>query len=251
MRGPIANMFTRRQFMAGTVATLGAAGCTATGSTSTVSTGTNGLLVAPPGEQHPVQPVKLSQVPQKYHRQKVRYWGKEKPGTIVVDPDQKFLYLVEDDTFAMRYGIGVGRAGFGWSGDAVIKAKRKWPAWHPPKEMQERDPLAAEWANGMPGGPQNPIGARGLYLFQGNVDTLYRIHGTAEVKSIGRSVSSGCIRLLNADVIDLYSRVPIGTEVVVRQSRGEAVAKAARDIGADLGEAFRGFGEIISGSPPG
>lgn len=244
-------MFTRRHFMAGAVATLGAAGCTASGSTSMVNTGTNGLLVAPKGEKYPVTPVKLSQVPEKYHRQRVRNYTGERPGTIVVDPDHKFLYLVQDDTYALRYGIGVGRAGFGWSGDAVIKAKRKWPDWHPPKEMQERDPLAAEWANGMPGGPRNPIGARGLYLFQGNVDTLYRIHGTAEVRSIGQSVSSGCIRLLNADVIDLYDRVPVGTRVVVRESRGAAMAKAARDIGADLGDALRSVGDALRGATGG
>jgi lipoprotein-anchoring transpeptidase ErfK/SrfK len=240
-------MFSRRELLSGAVVTLGLAGCTQTGSTSTVSTGTSGLLVAPQGEKYPVKPVKLSQVPEKYHRQRVRYRGQERPGTIVVDPDHKFLYLVQNDRYAMRYGIGVGRAGFGWSGNAVIKAKRKWPDWHPPKEMQERDALAAEWANGMPGGPQNPIGARGLYLYEGNVDTLYRIHGTAEVRSIGRSVSSGCIRLLNADVIDLYDRVPIGTQVVVRKSRGEALANAARDIGADIGDAFRGLGDAIGG----
>ncbi len=240
-------MFSRRQFLAGSAAVFGAAGCTATGSgsTSTVSTVNSGLLVAPRGEQFPVKPVSLARIPSKYHRQTVRNSTGERPGTIVVDPDQKFLYFVTTERRAMRYGIGVGRAGFGWNGEAVIKAKRKWPAWHPPKEMQKRDPLAAKWANGMPGGPQNPIGARGLYLFQGNVDTLYRIHGTAEVNSIGRAVSSGCIRLLNADVIDLYDRVPIGTKVVVRQSRGEVIAEAARDIGADLGEAARSIGDAL------
>jgi lipoprotein-anchoring transpeptidase ErfK/SrfK len=237
-------MFSRRDFLVGSVAVFGAAGCTATGSTTTVRS-VNGMLVAPRGEEFPVQPVSLARIPAKYHRQLVRNSTGEGPGTIVVDPDQKFLYLVLNERRAMRYGIGVGRAGFGWNGEAVIKAKRKWPAWHPPKEMQKRDPLAAKWANGMPGGPSNPIGARGLYLFQGSRDTLYRIHGTAEVNSIGRAVSSGCIRLLNADVIDLYDRVPIGTRVVVRKSRGEVMAEAARDIGADLGEAARSIGESL------
>ncbi len=239
-------MFTRREFLTGAIATFGVAGCTATGSSSTsVSTVSSGLLVAPPGEQFPVKPVSLARIPSKFHRQSVRNSTGEGPGTILVDPDQKFLYLVESDRRARRYGIGVGRAGFGWNGEAVIKAKRKWPAWHPPKEMQLRDPMAAEWANGMPGGPTNPIGARGLYLFQGNVDTLYRIHGTAEVNSIGRAVSSGCIRMLNADIIDLYERVPMGTRVVVRQSRGEVIAEAARDIGADVGEAVRSVGDAL------
>ncbi|HSM41362.1 MAG TPA: L,D-transpeptidase [Afifellaceae bacterium] len=245
-------MFSRREFLAGSAALFGAAGCTATGSTTTISS-VNGMLVAPRGEEFPVQPVSLARIPPQFHRQVVRNPTGEPAGTIVVDPNQKFLYLVLNDRRAMRYGIGVGRAGFGWSGEAVIKAKRRWPAWHPPKEMQERDPLAAKWADGMPGGPSNPIGARGLYLFQGNKDTLYRIHGTAEVNSIGRAVSSGCIRLLNADVIDLYDRVPIGTRVVVRGSRGEVMAEAARDIGADLGEAARSIGDslrrVIDGQP--
>jgi len=237
-------MFSRREILAGSMAVFGAAGCTATGSTTTISS-VNGMLVAPQGEKYPVQPVSLARIPEKYHRQVVRNSTGQGPGTIVVDPDQKFLYLVLNDRRALRYGIGVGRAGFGWNGEAVIKAKRQWPAWHPPKEMQLRDPLAAKWADGMPGGPTNPIGARGLYLYQGNVDTLYRIHGTAEVNSIGKAVSSGCIRMLHADVIDLYDRVPIGTRVVVRQSRGEVMAEAARDIGADLGEAARSIGDSI------
>jgi lipoprotein-anchoring transpeptidase ErfK/SrfK len=237
-------MFSRREFLAGSMAVFGAAGCTATGSTTTISS-VNGMLIAPKGEKFPVQPVSLARIPSKYHRQVVRNSTGERPGTIVVDPDQKFLHLVLNERRALRYGIGVGRAGFGWNGEAVIKAKRQWPAWHPPKEMQLRDPLAAKWANGMPGGPTNPIGARGLYLYQGNVDTLYRIHGTAEVNSIGKAVSSGCIRMLHADVIDLYDRVPIGTRVVVRQSRGEVMAEAARDIGADLGEAARSIGDSI------
>jgi lipoprotein-anchoring transpeptidase ErfK/SrfK len=237
-------MFSRRDLLTGSIAVLGAAGCTATGSTTTI-TSVNGMLVAPKGEKFPVKPVSLARIPAKYHRQVVRNSTGEGPGTIVVEPDQKFLYLVLSDRRALRYGIGVGRAGFGWNGEAVIKAKRQWPAWHPPKEMQLRDPLAAKWADGMPGGPSNPIGARGLYLYQGNVDTLYRIHGTAEVNSIGRAVSSGCIRMLHADVIDLYDRVPIGTRVVVRRSGGEIMAEAARDIGADLGNAARSIGDTL------
>jgi lipoprotein-anchoring transpeptidase ErfK/SrfK len=136
-------------------------------------------------------------------------------GTIVVDPANKFLYLVREDGTSMRYGIGVGREGFAWSGDAVIKAKREWPKWFPPKEMQERDPEAAKYPDGMDGGPRNPLGARALYLYQGNVDTLYRLHGTNDPRSIGRAVSSGCVRLMNQDIIDLYNRVPLDTKVVV------------------------------------
>ena len=138
------------------------------------------------------------------------------PGTIVVDTANRYLYLVQDDGKSIRYGIGVGREGFAWSGEATIRQKRKWPQWIPPKEMVARDPLAAEWAGGMPGGRlDNPLGARALYLFQGDQDTLYRLHGTIDAASIGKAVSSGCVRLLNQDVIDLYNRVPIGTKVIV------------------------------------
>jgi lipoprotein-anchoring transpeptidase ErfK/SrfK len=137
------------------------------------------------------------------------------PGTIVVDPSRKFLYLVQDGGRSMRYGIGVGREGFAWSGDAVIKSKQEWPKWFPPLEMQARDPEAAKYPNGMEGGLRNPLGARALYLYQGNKDTLYRLHGTNDPRSIGKAVSSGCVRLLNQDIIDLYGRVPLGTKVVV------------------------------------
>lgn len=145
----------------------------------------------------------------------VDYDGAEAPGTIVIDTKQKFLYLVLEGGKARRYGIGVGRQGFEWSGEAVVRRKAKWPRWTPPKEMIERDPEAAKWPNGMPGGPHNPLGARALYLFQGDLDTLYRIHGTREPRTIGTAVSSGCIRLLNSDVADLYERVSIGTKVIV------------------------------------
>ena len=136
-------------------------------------------------------------------------------GTIVVDPSRKFLYLVQDGGRSMRYGIGVGREGFAWAGDAVIKSKQEWPKWFPPAEMMARDPEAAKYPNGMEGGLRNPLGARALYLYQGNVDTLYRLHGTNDPRSIGKAVSSGCVRLLNQDIIDLYNRVPLGTKVVV------------------------------------
>jgi lipoprotein-anchoring transpeptidase ErfK/SrfK len=174
-----------------------------------------GLLVPATDEPFMVAPVNLSEIPTQYRRQVVPDPTGEEPGTIVVDPGQRYLYLVLNDGHARRYGIGVGREGFAWNGVAKVGAKREWPAWFPPPEMQERDERAREFANGMDGGPQNPLGARAMYLYQGGKDTLYRIHGTAEQRSIGRAVSSGCIRMLNADVIDLYERVPVGTKVVV------------------------------------
>ncbi len=134
------------------------------------------------------------------------------PGTIVVDTQSKHLFLVMADGSAMSYGIGVGRQGFSWKGQARVERKAEWPAWYPPKEMIKRRPDLPEH---MEGGLDNPLGARALYLYQGNKDTLFRIHGTNEPDTIGKAVSSGCIRMMNADVIDLYKRVPVGTKVVV------------------------------------
>jgi lipoprotein-anchoring transpeptidase ErfK/SrfK len=143
-----------------------------------------------------------------YIRQEVDYRTTEQPGTVVIDTDHKFLYLVEPNGKAMRYGIGVGRPGFTWAGTHKVTAKREWPDWIPPKEMLERQPYLP---HRMSGGPNNPLGARALYLGS----TLYRIHGTNEDWTIGSNVSSGCIRLRNADVVDLYERVPVGAKVVV------------------------------------
>lgn len=162
-----------------------------------------------------VPAVDLTRVNPAFLRREVDYATDEPAGTIVIDTPARYLYLVLGDGRAMRYGIGVGREGFAWSGSAVIRRKAKWPSWHPPVEMQARDPKARKWAGGMPGGPDNPLGARAHYLYQGNRDTLYRIHGTVEPWTIGSNVSSGCIRLINQDVIDLFERVPVGTVVKV------------------------------------
>jgi lipoprotein-anchoring transpeptidase ErfK/SrfK len=147
-----------------------------------------------------------------FRRQLVSVRLSEEPGTLVVDPRNHFLFSMRERGEAIRYGVGVGREGFGWAGRATVGRKQEWPDWHPPKEMRLRQP---ELPEKMPGGPDNPLGARALYLFEGNRDTLYRIHGTAEPWTIGTDVSSGCIRMLNEEVIDLYLRTPIGTRVVV------------------------------------
>jgi lipoprotein-anchoring transpeptidase ErfK/SrfK len=160
--------------------------------------------------------VDVSRIDPEYLRQVVAFDGRETPGTVVVDPSERFLYLVGENGQAMRYGVGVGREGFGWNGNATIRRKAVWPTWTPPKEMILRQPELREYANGMPGGLDNPLGARALYLYQGDRDTLYRIHGTNEPETIGTQVSSGCIRMINQDVIDLYRRVPTGSRVVVR-----------------------------------
>jgi len=151
----------------------------------------------------------------------VAYATHEPQGTIVIDPASHFLYLVQGGGKAIRYGVGVGAEGFVWSGRATIHTKQEWPDWYPTAEMLQRKPglrehmVQLQSGIGMKGGPENPIGARGLYLWNGNKDTLYRIHGTNEPWTIGTNVSSGCIRLTNEDVIDLYRRTPIGTKVIV------------------------------------
>lgn len=138
------------------------------------------------------------------------------PGTLVVDPKNRFLYLVQENGKALRYGVGVGREGLEFSGTAEVAHKRAWPRWMPTPNMIAREPEKYEkWAGGMAGGESNPLGARALYLFKDGKDTLYRIHGTNEPWSIGEAVSSGCIRMMNQDVIDLYQRIPDGTKVVV------------------------------------
>ena len=154
-------------------------------------------------------------VDKKYLPQSVRYTG-YKPGTIVVDTKNHFLYLVQPWGKARRYGIGVGKAGLAFKGTAKIKRKAEWPSWTPTANMIKREPRKYKrYAGGVPGGPNNPLGARALYLYKGNRDTYYRIHGTTQPDSIGRSVSNGCIRMINDHVVDLYERVSIGATVVV------------------------------------
>ena len=173
------------------------------------------MYAAIPDEEFPIPAVDVSRIDPRYLRQEVAYQTEQQPGTIVVDTRQTFLYLVRENGRALRYGVGVGRDGFEWSGRAQILMKRKWPTWTPPRSMIERQPELEKYANGMPPGLDNPLGARALYLFENGRDTLYRLHGTNEPWSIGRAVSSGCIRLFNQDIIDLHSRVPLGTPVVV------------------------------------
>jgi len=183
------------------------------------------LYAAVDTDRFPIPAVRLSDINPKYFRKAVYYPSNEPSGTIVIDPQSHFLYFVEGGGRAVRYGIGVGRQGFGWSGTASIHDKQEWPDWYPPREMLQRQPDLMERMTelqgglGMPGGPGNPLGSRALYLWQGNKDTLFRIHGTNEPWTIGKSVSSGCIRMINQDVIDLYRRASIGTRVVVLSPR--------------------------------
>ncbi|MEZ5788241.1 MAG: L,D-transpeptidase [Xanthobacteraceae bacterium] len=171
----------------------------------------NSQYANPYGSQHyvtPENPYSRFSVDPRYRRQLVDYDGREAAGTIIVDTKRFYLYLVKGGGKALRYGVGVGRPGFTWAGVHNVSAKREWPDWRPPAEMLQRRPDLPHF---MPGGPENPLGARALYLGS----TLYRIHGSNEPGTIGTQVSSGCIRMRNEDVIDLYNRVNVGTKVVV------------------------------------
>lgn len=179
------------------------------------------LYAAAPDERFPVPAADLSEIDEKYLRQLVPYATAEQPGTIIVDTPNRFLYLVQENGTALRYGIGVGAEGMKWSGRAGIGRKAEWPRWTPTAAMIRRDPIKnGPWAGGMSPGLDNPLGPRALYLYQNGRDTLYRIHGTNEPHTIGTSVSSGCIRMLNQDIIDLYRRVPVNTVVVVLPDTG-------------------------------
>jgi lipoprotein-anchoring transpeptidase ErfK/SrfK len=178
------------------------------------------MYAARPDEEHPLPATDIADVDPRFLRREVAYYGREEPGTIVVDTAARYLYLVREGGRAIRYGIGVGKEGLAWSGRATIGRKAEWPSWTPTAAMIKREPERnAKWASGMEGGLDNPLGARALYLYANGQDTMYRIHGTTEPWSIGKSVSSGCIRLFNQDIIDLYSRVPVGSTVVVRKGR--------------------------------
>jgi len=191
-------MFTRRNLLLGGLASLAVAPITT-------------------AEAHHTAKFKKSfKINPRYLPQRVSFKGRYKPGTVVVDPRNHFLYLVERGGKARRYGVGVGRAGLAFRGSATIARKAKWPRWTPTRNMIRREPHKyARYANGVAGGPNNPLGARALYLYKGGRDTFYRIHGTTQPSSIGRSVSNGCIRMINDHVIDLYNRVPTGARVVV------------------------------------
>lgn len=169
--------------------------------------------------------VPIEQMDRRLLRQVVPDPTGERAGTIVVDTSQHYLYLVLGDGQAMRYGVGLGRAGFEWAGRANVQWKRKWPKWTPPAEMIAREPELEKYSaanGGMSPGLDNPLGARALYIFQDGQDTLYRLHGSPEWNSIGKSVSSGCVRLMNQDIIDLYNRVPGKAPILVTNGLGMA-----------------------------
>ena len=207
--------FSRRSFLMGLGAfgALGLAGCAATGGMSVAEA--ERVYGPLPNERFPVPAVNLNKVDPKYLRRRVRYDSKEAVGTIIVDPRHYYVYRIEGDGYATRYGANVGRAGFLWSGEAYIGRKAEWPIWTPPKEMIARQPEAAPYANGMKPGLDNPLGARTLYLYQNGAYTLYTIYSTIMPETIGKGISSGCVGLLTQDMVDLYEKTPVDTKVIV------------------------------------
>ncbi|MGB7285908.1 MAG: L,D-transpeptidase [Salaquimonas sp.] len=179
-------------------------------------------------------------VPQKFKRRNVNIKTSQEPGTIIIHTDEKFLYYITGKNKAIRYGVGVGREGFGWNGEVAIKRKVEWPTWTPPAEMRERERAEGrELPASMEGGIENPLGARALYLYKGNQDTLYRIHGTNQPWSIGLNLSSGCIRMENKDVEHLYERAKIGTKVVVI-GPGQSAAAYINPVNNPFARLFNG-----------
>ena len=200
---PIHSNLSRRAVLAGLP--LLVAGCAGSGYGGMTDGGFN------------VAPVDTTSIDPGLMRQEVAWRGKEKPGSIVVNISQRRLYLVQAGGRAMRYGIGVGRSeGANFRGTGIIGRKEKWPHWTPTANMIAAMPQYRPYAGGMEGGPENPLGARALYLYRDGRDTFFRLHGTTEPETIGQAVSSGCIRLFNQDIIELYDRVPVGTRVTVQ-----------------------------------
>lgn len=217
----------RRRFIAGGVSlmSLSLAGCASFQSGTMmenhpepeirVPAHVRAMYAAVPGEQFPVRASRIELVPPRYWRQDVANTTGQAPGSLVVDTAARFLYHVKTGGRATRYGVGIGRAGFEWSGKAHVAYKRAWPKWTPPSDMIAREPELEQYRHGMAAGPDNPLGPRTLYIHQGNVDTLYRIHGNSDESTIGEAVSSGCVRLLPQDIIHLYNEVRSGSALLV------------------------------------
>jgi len=216
LQGPGSGRLSRRSFLSGSAAGLGAlglAGCVTSDDMSRAEAAK--LYALAPNEKFPIPAVDVSKIDPKYFRRLVRYESKEAPGTIIVDPANYYVYRIEGDGNATRYGANVGRPGFLWSGDVYVGRKAEWPVWTPPKEMMQRQPEARKYAGGMPGGLENPLGARVLYLYKNGVYTVCTIYSTSDPETIGSAVTSGCTGLLSQDMLDLYARTPIKTKVVM------------------------------------
>ncbi|MEO6608317.1 MAG: L,D-transpeptidase [Aestuariivirga sp.] len=201
-------MFTRRHLIAGTLASLLPKPAMAAQKEKL-----NWVVGEIPDKPYDIDLINMELVPEQFRRQLVAFSGTEPAGTLVVDAANRFLYYVLMNNKALRFGIAVGRQGAVWHGTAVVGRKAKWPSWTPTTNMRKKNPLLPVT---MKGGPKNPLGARALYLYRDGKDTLYRIHGTNEPSSIGKSASSGCIRMFNEHVFELFAEVPVGMQVVVR-----------------------------------
>lgn len=214
---------------------LGLAACSLMTSFDTASAFTRGQAPAVQQSSDVTLVAQRREPDEKFQRRVVRLATTEAPGTIIIDTNNKFLYLVEGSDRAIRYGVGVGREGFGWSGIVKIGRKEEWPEWRPPKEMIARE---ARKGHHLPvvqkGGEDNPLGARAMYLYKGGRDTIFRIHGTNQPWTIGLNMSSGCIRMMNKDVEHLYSRAEIGAKVIVIGPGNKQGAVAFEDRGIDI-----------------
>ena len=209
-------LLNRRSFLLGSAAGFGALSLAGCATSDGMSLAEASRVYGPvPDERFPIPAVDVTKVDPKYFRRTVRYASKEAPGTIIVDPSNYYVYRIEGDGDATRYGANVGRDGFRWSGDAYVGRKAEWAVWTPPKEMIRRQPEAAKYAGGMAPGLDNPLGARTLYLYQNGAYTLYTIYASSVPESIGSGITSGCVGLLSQDMIDLYSRTEVKTKVVV------------------------------------
>ncbi|KRE11339.1 hypothetical protein ASE63_20520 [Bosea sp. Root381] len=215
-------LLTRRAVLIGAPATL--AGCVTRQAVNepplpppVVDASQLAMYAALDGEPFPVPAVDISEMDPRFLRQVVPYATTQPPGTVVVDLEQRYAYLVRENGRALRYGIGVGKQeAFNFQGTALVGRKAQWPRWTPTPNMIKREPdRYGRFAAGLAGGPDNPLGPRALYLYRGGTDTLYRLHGTVEPWTIGTMVSSGCVRLINQDIVDLYRRVPVGSKVVL------------------------------------
>jgi lipoprotein-anchoring transpeptidase ErfK/SrfK len=201
------------RFAGAGLAGLGLAGCvTADGMSLAEAEAVYGAV---PDKKFPIPAVDISKVDRKYFRRTVDLDSAEAPGTIIVDPANYYVYRIEGEGKATRYGANVGRDGFRWNGDAYVGRKGEWATWTPPPEMIKRQPEVAKWARGMPGGLENPLGARTLYLYQNGRYTLYTLYASSDPESIGSGVTSGCVGLLSQDMIHLYDRTPVNTKVIV------------------------------------
>ena len=205
----------RRSFLVGAAAGIGALGLSGCVGADSMSRSEALMLYAPvPDEKFPIPAVDVGKLDPKYYRRTVRYDSSEEPGTIIVDPANFYVYRIEGEGNATRYGANVGREGFLWSGNAYVGRKAEWPVWTPPKEMIQRQPEARKYAGGMPGGLDNPLGARTLYLYQNGSYTLYTIYSTSDPETIGSGITSGCTGLLTQDMMHLYDQTPVKTKVV-------------------------------------